>query len=224
MKTIRVAALFAVGFAAAALAPTTPAAAETVRHRINIGTDVPLQCAPGAPGAKGGWNTNVTNTTGATIPKGVRIDWVTSNQDPIHNHFVLAADLPPGGQAPSPGGSGPGYTCTAKMSSMADLVPWKAEWQANNSSVKVEVKDLDPWVAAEPSVARVEVMSCGGQVLQTYDSVPFTVAKGSIASVTIPATFVPGKTYLRLTVDATSKVLERSETNNVMDASGSCIH
>jgi len=60
--------------------------------------------------------------------------------------------------------------------------------------------------------------------MQAYDSAPLAIAGGQVKAVTVPATFVAGKAYLRITADATTKVLERNEVNNVMDGSGSCIH
>jgi subtilase family serine protease len=79
-------------------------------------------------------------------------------------------------------------------------------------------------ITSMPDLTRLEVMSCSGQVLQKYESAPIAIPKNQVRSVTFPATFVPGKAYLRVTADATLKVLERNETNNVYDGSGSCIH
>ena len=220
MKTTLTSGFLASALVLALLAPEAPAAA-TERIVLNLGTAVPLQCQNPGSQQDVAKTPVIKNTTGATIPKSHLIRWATNSGDKGEIH--LEADLAPGATVIGQGGAGNGYQCSATFQSMPDLVPWKAEWQGT-SALKVEVKNLDPWVPTDGSVVRVQVMSCSGAVLQAYDSAPLAIAGGQVKAVTVPATFVPGKAYLRITADATTKVLERNEVNNVMDGSGSCIH
>ena len=220
MKTILTAGLVASTLALALFAPEAPAAAKE-RIALNLGTAVAIQCQNPGSSQDVEKTPVIKNTTGVAIPKGHTVRWSTNGGE--KGQFVLDADLAPNATVLGHGGAGNGYQCSANFESMPDLVPSKIEWQGT-TSVTVDVKNLDPWIAANASVTRLEVMSCAGQVLQSYDSAPLAIAKGETKSITFPAKYVPGKAYLRITADATTKVLERNEVNNVSDGSGSCVH
>ena len=191
------------------------------RQAINLGTNVDMDCKnPGSPqdAAKTPF---LINNTGVTIPKGQILSWESTTNE--KGTVKLDADLKPGESVVGHGGAGNFYTCKAHFSRMPDLQPTKVTWQGT-SSLMVNVTNMDAWVSTEPSIVRVEIMSCSGDVLQSYDSAPAAYAKGETKSLTFPAKYVPGKAYLRVTADASKKVLEHSETNNVYDGSGSCVH
>ena len=220
MKKIVVSGLLALGFAAIALSPETSASAKD-RIAIQLGSSVSLGCQNPGSSQDVEKTPIIKNTTGVKLDKGHIIWWHTNGGET--EHFALAADLLPGATTLGSGGPGNGYSCTANIFSMPDLIPSKVEW-LGTTALKVDVKNLDPFVPSEAAVTRLEVMSCSGDVLQTYDSAPMTFAKNEAKTITFPAKFVPGKAYLRITADATKKVLERNETNNVYDGSGSCVH
>ena len=221
MKKIVVSALLATACVAAFVSTGTTATAKE-RQAIVLGTAVPIQCTNPGSSQDVAKTPSLINTTGIAIPAGQMLFWKTNGSDP-GGSIRLTAALQPGASVMVQGGAGNGYTCTASFARMPDLMPSKVQWQGN-SSLAVDVTNTDPWVMADPAVMRVEIMSCSGDVLQKYDSAPVALGKGEKKSLVFPATFVPGKAYLRVTADATKKVMEHSETNNVYDGSGSCIH
>jgi len=219
MKKIVVTGLLSLSLACAFLAPENKALA-TERIAPQLGSTVDLQCSNPGSSQDVSKTPIIKNTSGAALKKDYLVFWRTNSGD--KGSFRLDADLAPNGTVLAHGGPGNGYTCTANILSRADLVPTTAVWQGT-TAVKVDVSNLDPWIAAEASTVRLEVMACSGQVLQSYDSAPLTFAKNEAKSLTFNAKFVPGKTYLRVTADATSKVLERNEKNNVLDGASSCV-
>ena len=219
MKKIVVTGLLSLSLACAILVPETNAAA-TERQPLQIGTAVDLQCTNPGSSQDVAKTPIIKNTSGAMLKKDYLVWWRTNSGD--KGYFRLSADLAPGATVKAQGAPGNAYSCTANILSRPDLVPVNAQWQGT-TAVKVDVSNLDPWIAADSSTIRLEVMACSGQVLQTYDSAPLGFAKGEAKSVTFNAKYVPGKTYLRVTADATAKILELNEKNNVLDGASSCV-
>ena len=79
-------------------------------------------------------------------------------------------------------------------------------------------------VAAGSSVTHFELVACSGQVLQTFDAAPLSLAKGEIKTINVASNMLQGKTYFRAKADAKSQVLERNETNNAYDTMNSCVY
>lgn len=153
--------------------------------------------------------------------KGQVINWQSSDKD--HGSVKLENDLAPGAWVEGLGHPGNGYTCTAAFNTNADLTVKSAAWGNTYNEVVVEIQNLNPWVDAGASVTKVEVMSCGNQVLATVNSAPMPLAKSATHkfSVSVPST--AGKRYLRVTTDAGSAVIEMNEQNNVWQNMGVCI-
>jgi hypothetical protein len=219
MKKLVVSGLAALSLAAAVM-PENEAGADG-RLVLQFGTAVPVECSNPGSSQDVGKTPVLKNTTGATMKKDFLVSWSSSDGD--HNQLRLEADLPPGGTVKALGAAGNAYTCTARFFSEPDLTVKAATWQGA-SSVKVDVQNLDSWIASKPSVVRLEVLACSGEVLHSYDSAPLTFAKGETKSISFPTAYPGGNTYLRVTADAKSAVLERNEKNNVLDGIGTCVH
>jgi hypothetical protein len=218
MKKIVVTGLLALALGAAML-PETEASADG-RVPIILGQAVPVGCTnPGSP-QDVGKTPILKNTTNTTLGKNFLVTWSASDGD--HNSIRLDADLPPGGTVKALGTAGGVYTCSAQFFSEPDLTVKSAVWE-NAGSLKVEVQNLDPWVGSAPSTVRVEVVSCAGPVLHAYDSAPISFAKSETKTITFAAQYQGTRTYLRVTADAKSNVIERNEHNNVLDAINSCV-
>jgi hypothetical protein len=219
MKKIVVSSMFGAFLVAAAA--TAPEAAAETRIALNFGTSVPIACSNPGSTQDVAKTPMLKNTTTATLPKNALVYWSASDGD--KSSIRLEADLAPGASVKVTGAAGQVYTCNAHFFSSPDLIVKSAKF-ADSANVAVSVENLDPWAGPGPSVVRVEVVACSsGAVLQTSDSAPISLAKGETKAITIPATFKT-KTYLRVTADAAKSLLEKKETNNVWDTSGSCLY
>jgi len=152
------------------------------------------------------------------------VQWKASGGD--HGAVTLENDLLPGKTVQGLGQAGQNYTCTADFSAgHPDLKIKSAQWGANNT-VTVQVQNLNVFTAAGPSVTRLQVKNCSFNVLATVDSPEVAIGKGETKTLTfnVPANVVSGNNFFYIKADATAKVFEKDENNNVFDAAGSCIH
>jgi hypothetical protein len=147
------------------------------------------------------------------------IHWNATDGD--KGTLTLQADLPAGATTQVLGTAGQDYQCSAYFLTQPDLVAMNAEWKSNDEAV-VTLGNKDAWLDAPPSVARVETVSCGGSVIASYETIPFTVNKSTNMAFKVPVKRAV-KAYLRLTVDAKSQVAEKDETNNVFSDSDPCV-
>lgn len=216
-------ALFVLGVASQALAEpgrTSPPPSPVV---LKLGTKVSLACANPGSHQDVSKTPTITNTSGATLRSGMTISWRSSDGD--QGTTTLGADVAVGGEVHVLGKPGNAYSCTADFMSAPDLVIDSAKWVGANQ-VTISWRNTDPWVDAGPSVIRIEARSCASQgVLQTHDLAPFPLAKmtGQATNpITIPFSKPPGS-YLRVTADATQKVIEKNETNNSWEDMDVCV-
>ena len=168
-------------------------------------------------------NPAIHNNLRVTVPKGTVIQWKSSDGD--HGAVTLESDLLPGKQVQALGQPGQNYTCTADFPpGHPDLTIKSGQWGPSNT-VTVQVQNLNPFAAAAASVTRVEVKSCSSfTVVAKQDSAEVPIGKGETKTLTFTMPPNTGSVFLRVTADATSKVLEKSEANNVSDAAGTCVH
>jgi hypothetical protein len=223
MKTAKLLCLGVLG--AAAVVAAGEAAAAPKKH-FKLGKTINLGCAI----ASGGDVVNtytIKNTSGATIPKGRAIDWKTSAgpKGAVHKgRHNLEKDLGAGATVDVIANWLSGKECTASFNAgLPDLSPVSASFEGGGK-VKVTIKNLNPWVDAPPAVTRIETMDCShiGKAVEAVSSSASAVGAGKSIVVTVDAKNVPGG-YLRATADATNKVIEGDEKNNVLDQASSCI-
>jgi hypothetical protein len=181
-------------------------------------TRIPLSCKN--PGTKQDprKTPRIVNTSGATLKVGQTIFWNATDGD--SGSITLTSDVAAGATVDGSGIAGHSYDCIAHFFSTADLVAKSATWTSADEAL-VTLGNLDTWVDAPPSVARVETVACqSGQVLATYETSAFSMKKGSTSTLKVPVKRV-ADAYLRLTVDAKGQVPENDEGNNVFYDRGS---
>lgn len=187
-----------------------------------LGTEIQLACSNPGSRQDVGKTPILKNTTGATIPKGYSVSWMASDGD--GGTITLAADLPVNAEIRGQGKPGQAYRCTSSFFTKPDLVIKKAAFQGA-SSASFELANIDPFVDAGKSIARVEVVSCSSNaVLASAETSGVAVTKGQSVPLTLSFSPTSGKRYLRVRADANSAVYERSETNNVWDTQNSCLY
>jgi len=156
------------------------------------------------------------NTTTATIPKGYLLRWSASDGD--KGTLTLAADLAPGAtvkvQGTKPGNV---YTCAADFHSKPDLVVKNVGWTNSNSTVSVQLGNLDAWTSAGQSSVQLETISCKGETLKAVTVGAGSVPKAGVTTVNFAATLPQQKYYFRVKADVAAQISEKSETNNVWD-------
>jgi hypothetical protein len=207
-------------FAAVVGAPRQ-ANAELVRPVFNFGTPISLECANAGSHQDVAKTPIIKNTSGAAVAAGRTLFWKSNDGD--YGSLKLQSDLAPGATVSAIGKPGNAYSCTSHFLTSPDLTIKKAAF-STSTSASIEVQNLDAWVAAGPSVVRIEVVSCSGPVLASIDTAPLAMAKGEVKAMTVPFGATSGKKYLRVRADATGKVFERDEKNNLWDDMNTCIH
>ena len=187
-----------------------------------VGTEIKLACSNPGSQQDVAKTPILKNTTGATIPKGYSVSWSSSDRD--GGTIKLAADLPVNAEIRGQGKPGQAYSCTSSFFTRPDLVIKKATFQGA-SSASFELANVDPFVDAGKSIARVEVVSCSNNaVLASAETWGVAVAKGESVPLTLSFSPTSGKRYLRVRADAKASVSERIETNNVWDSQNSCLY
>ncbi len=187
--------------------------------KLTFGTSVPLGCKNPGSHQDVGKTPTILNTTGATLRAGQTLHWTATDGD--KGTIKLQTDVAPNGTVQVIGAAGQSYQCTAHFLTSPDLVAKDARW-ASSEEATVTIGNADAWLDAPASVALLETVSCGGQVLATRE-IPLSVQKKSTTSAfKIPMKREP-KAYLRLTVDAKKQILEKDETNNVFSDSDGCV-
>lgn len=204
--------------------PLSPSPMPTVAMplpQLYIGTPVSIACTNPGSHQDVAKTPSLKNTSGAKIEKGRVLYWKATDGD--SGSIKLEADLLPNQAVQVIGKPGNGYQCSSNFLTSPDLTVKKAQF-ATWSSATIEVQNLDAWVDANPSVTRVEVMSCSGPTLATVDLAPTSFAKGQTKSFSVQFPQQSGKIYLRVRADQGGSVKERNETNNLWDDMDTCIH
>lgn len=187
--------------------------------KLQFATSVPLACKNPGTHQDVGKSPTIQNTSGAKLRAGQQIHWTATDGD--KGSITLKVDVPPNGTFQVIGIAGRSYQCTAQFFTTPDLVAKDARW-ANADEAYVAVGNQDAWLDAPASVALLETVSCGGQVLATREISLGVLKKSTGSGFRVPMKRVP-KAYLRLTVDAKKQILEKDEKNNVYADSDSCV-
>jgi hypothetical protein len=192
------------------------------RTPLLIGTPVAVSCMNPGSHQDVAKNPIIKNTSAATIKAGKTIAWKATDGD--KGSMKLLADLPVNGTVTVSGVAGNGYTCSASFMSSADLTISSASLGANNQAL-FTIQNLDPWVDAPPQVVRFEVVECSSnKVLASLDTAEFPMTKMSGKSFSLSISPSSGKRYVRVKADATGKVGEFNEQNNVYASMDSCVY
>jgi hypothetical protein len=222
MKKILFPALAAVSLFAALAGSDASAQTLSPATAITFVPQVAIECANPGSHQDVAKTPILKNTTGSVIPKGKILRWRSTDGD--YGSVQLQSDLAPGAVVRGLGDAGNGYQCTASFSAGApDLTIVSAKW-TTATTVAVQVRNLNAFAGAAPSVVRVQSMSCSGLQLAAKDSAEIALAKGETKTVILSVPAWTGKSYLRVTADATKKVWESNEGNNVSEDMGSCVH
>jgi hypothetical protein len=213
--------------AAAALAPS--GALAQIRSSdlgtLQLGTSVSLQCSNPGSHQDVAKTPSIKNSSVAAIPKGKVLSWKSSDGD--SGSITLQNDLAPGASVSGLGKAGQVYTCTASFNAgYPDLTVKSATW-SNQTTVTASVANLNKWFDSKAVVVRAEVVRCDNSaVARTGDSTAVAVPTGATKSVTItvPAGSYAGKTFLRVTADATKLQIEAAENNNTFGSLSNCVY
>jgi len=196
-------------------APVTPIV------QLSLGTSIAISCSNPGSHQDVSKQPILKNTAGATIKKGTLLTWKATDGD--SGSVKLEADLPPNGTVTAMGSAGNGYQCTAGFFSKPDLAIKTAQW-ATQTSINVQVQNLDGFVDAKPSIVHLEVYSCSNQLLASADSPLVAIGKGETKTLAMAVPATSGKRYLKVKADSTMLVSEKNEANNVMDTMDSCVY
>lgn len=159
------------------------------------------------------------NTTGKTIPKGTTLRWKATDGDT--GTVKLTSSLAPNGTVAVSGSAGNAYSCTANFSAgPPDLQP--AGFVKTRGTL-AKIRNNNTFFSAGASAIKVEVVECGSlEVLSSAVSGAKEVAAGGFGYYPIPALQSDDHFY-RITADATGKVREGDEKNNVWANTDQCI-
>lgn len=195
--------------------PSAPLAQLKINpNTVSLLLSVPLGCA--GPGSSDVTHRNhkITNTTSATMSKGMKVSWKSS--DGGSGSLTLSSPLAPGASVSViESGQTNGYTCTASfMPGDADLAVTSVKWSSPTTAV-VTIHNANPWVDAGASVVRVQSLKCFSTPVASVDANVPALAKGASTTVTVNIA-QSNADYLQATANATSTVPETNKANNVM--------